>query len=88
MEHALEFHMLAAESGWNEQALKAVFCQRLNTNVLGQLACCDKEASFDAVTDLIICQENLLLDRKPRNPKPARLPLANTSPEPKQLGNT
>lgn len=32
-DYALEFHMLAAESGWNEVALKTVFHQGLNTEV-------------------------------------------------------
>lgn len=33
-EYTLEFHTLAAGSEWNEPALKAVFCQELNAEVL------------------------------------------------------
>lgn len=32
--YALKLQMLAAESGWNESALKAAFCQGLNNNIL------------------------------------------------------
>lgn len=33
-EHALDFRILAAESGWNEAALQAVFHQGLNPLIL------------------------------------------------------
>lgn len=43
-EYALEFHSLAAGSGWNEPALKAAFQQGLDPHVLTVLGCWDKQA--------------------------------------------
>lgn len=38
-EYAHKFHMFTAGSGWNEAALKAVFNQGLNPEILTELTC-------------------------------------------------
>lgn len=63
-EYALEFHMLAAESSWNEAALKPTFCQRLNNNALTELLYHNETATLHMLTDLAICLDNLLQDCK------------------------
>lgn len=60
LEYALEF-LIAEESSWNEVALKAVFCQVLNSDVLTELVCCDDDdATLNALINLAICLDHLL----------------------------
>lgn len=80
-EHALDFRTIAAESGWNESALKAVFRQGLNHNILIEMACCDDDTSLDFLIDLAIRLDNLLQDRKPKV-----LGLPPSAPKPMELG--
>lgn len=47
-EYALEFHTLVAGSGWNDSALKAVFCQGLDPIILTELACRDEQHTIDS----------------------------------------
>lgn len=60
--YALKFCTLAAENGWNEPALKAVFRQGLNENIRTEMVCRDDEASLDSMIDLTIHLDNLLQD--------------------------
>lgn len=48
------------ESGRNEPALKAAFCQRLIVEVLIELACRDNQATWDKLIDLAIWLNNLI----------------------------
>lgn len=77
-EYALEFLTLAAESEWNEPALKAVFRRGLNESVREEMACRDDEATLDSLIDLAICLDNLLCDRNyyqpPFQPRRERSP--------------
>lgn len=57
--YAMGFCMLTAGSGWNEPALKAAFCNRLNMDVLMELASQDKQVSLDSLIDLMIHLTNL-----------------------------
>lgn len=45
---------VAAESGWNEPALKTAFWQGLNADVLTEFPCKDSKASLDKLIDLAI----------------------------------
>lgn len=63
VDYALEFCILAAESGWNEAALKDVFPAGLNPEVQKEMACHDDEKSLDSLMDLAIRLDNLLRDR-------------------------
>lgn len=60
VEYALKFHALTTRSRWNEPALKAVFCQGLDSLILTELACCDEQQTLDSLTDLAIKLDNLL----------------------------
>lgn len=51
------------ESGWNEQALKAVFRHGLTDYILTKLTFHDDEALLDLLIDLAIQLDNLLHDR-------------------------
>lgn len=56
-EYALEFRTLAAESDWNDPALKAVL-----QSVSKEMACRDDEATLDSMIGLAILLDNLLKD--------------------------
>lgn len=47
-EYTLEFCMLAAGSVWNDLALKVVFRQDLDSNVLTELACLDEQHTLES----------------------------------------
>lgn len=53
---------MVADSGWNELALKAVYWQGLNPDVLIELTCRDNAASLDSLIDPSIKLDNLLQD--------------------------
>lgn len=48
-EYALKFRTLAAESGWNDSALRTVYRQGLNSNQLREMACRDDESTLDSL---------------------------------------
>lgn len=56
----LEFSTLAAGSGWNEPALKVVFCCGHNVEVLAEIACRDEKLPTDSFIYLAIRLDNLL----------------------------
>lgn len=64
VDYALRFHMLAAESQWNEPTLKAIFWRGLNNNILTELACRDDEATLDSLINMSIWIDTLLWDCK------------------------
>lgn len=66
-EYVPEFCMLTVESGWNDSALKAVFRQGLNGNILRVLACRDDAATLDSLIHLSIRLDNLLIEHFPRS---------------------
>lgn len=63
VEYALRFNTLAAESQWNEPALKAVFRRALNSKILKEQACWAEEAKLDSWIDMSIKIVNILWDR-------------------------
>lgn len=58
-EYALEFHVLAAGSGWNEPVLKATFHRGLDLDVLMELACRDDQITLLSTTNSVGCKLNL-----------------------------
>ena len=52
VEYSLEFHTLAASSGWNEAALLIMFRQGLNSKLLAELACKDDDLTLDQLITL------------------------------------
>lgn len=73
-EFALEFRILAAESGWNEPTLKTIFRAGLNLNIKKELACRDDKATLDSLIDLAIY--NLLRSQAPPLGAPAGITTA------------
>lgn len=66
VEYILEFCTLAAENGWNESTLKAVFRQGLNGKVLKELACRDESATLDTLIHLSILLPSLIIHMQSR----------------------
>lgn len=65
-EYALEFHTLAAESGWNDSAVRVVYRNGLNEELLRELACRDEAAPLDTLIRMSIKLDNLLKERLPK----------------------
>ncbi|KAK3523680.1 hypothetical protein QTP70_008614 [Hemibagrus guttatus] len=102
-EHAIEFRTLAAQSGWNDVALKAMFQRRLNIRLQAELACKGVDHSLSEYVTLAIQIDNLMRSTHARI-KSASMrniptqPLTSSSnstpsvdpanPEPMQLGAT
>uniref|UniRef100_A0A671LRM1 CCHC-type domain-containing protein n=1 Tax=Sinocyclocheilus anshuiensis TaxID=1608454 RepID=A0A671LRM1_9TELE len=59
-EYAILFRTLAAQSGWNDVSLKAVFQQSLNTDLQAELACKGENVSFSDFVTLTIKIDNLM----------------------------
>ncbi len=59
-EYAVEFRTLAAQSGWNDIALKAMFQHSLNTVLQTELACKGEDSSFSEFVTLAIRIDNLM----------------------------
>lgn len=59
VEYALDFRTLVATSRLNNAALRAVYQQGLNDNILKVLAFCDKALSLDALINLSIKLDNI-----------------------------
>lgn len=59
-EFAIEFRTLAAQSGWNDVALKAMFQKSLNCDLQAELACKGEESSFSDFITLTIRIDNLM----------------------------
>ncbi|KAK3540361.1 hypothetical protein QTP70_029552 [Hemibagrus guttatus] len=58
--YAIEFRTLAAQSGWNDVALKAVFQRSLNIELQAELACKGEDHSFTEYVTLAIKIDNLM----------------------------
>lgn len=70
---AIDFRILAAESGWNRPALKAAFLQALNENLKDELATRDEPHSLDDLIFLAIKLDARLRERpKTRDNAPSR----------------
>ncbi|KAL0154822.1 hypothetical protein M9458_049085 [Cirrhinus mrigala] len=59
-EYAIEFRTLAAQSGWNDVSLKAIFYNRLNIDLQTELACRRENSSFSELINLTIKIDNLM----------------------------
>ncbi|KAL0164283.1 hypothetical protein M9458_040036 [Cirrhinus mrigala] len=59
-DYAVEFRTLAAQSGWNDVALKAIFYNSLNVDLQTELACRRENSSFSELVNLTIKIDNLM----------------------------
>uniref|UniRef100_A0A146SAR5 Gypsy retrotransposon integrase-like protein 1 n=1 Tax=Fundulus heteroclitus TaxID=8078 RepID=A0A146SAR5_FUNHE len=101
-EYIIDFHLLAAESLWNEHALMDVFLTGLNDRIKDELATRDFPVSLKQLENLASRIDLRLMerrrDRRAARPAPPRLseavpaalspPRVLTDPEPMQLGRS
>ncbi|KAI2652463.1 Transposon Tf2-8 polyprotein [Labeo rohita] len=59
-EHAIEFRTLAAQSGWNNTSLIAMFYHSLNADLQTELACRREDLSFTDFVSLTVKIDNLM----------------------------
>ncbi|KAK3511603.1 hypothetical protein QTP70_011262 [Hemibagrus guttatus] len=90
-DYAIEFRTLAAQSGWNDVALKAVFQRSLNIELQAELACKGEDHSFTEYVTLAIKIDNLMCSNNARIKSTYMRTIPthandNASPEPMQLG--
>ena len=89
-EYSVDFRVLAAESGWGEEALQSVFVHGLSNVLKDELAARDSAASLDELILLAIRLDNRLRERRrekwgcPQAPPFHALPRATTSVGPIQ----
>lgn len=86
-EYALEFRTIAAGSGWNDLALKGIFHQGLNLEVLTMTAWHDEPLILDFLIDIAIWLDHLLHNRHPHLEMGGPLCM-DLPPELLQLGHT
>nr|XP_020455101.1 low-density lipoprotein receptor-related protein 1-like [Monopterus albus] len=63
-EYAVEFQMLAAEAGWNDQALRGAFWQGRQEHLKDILATRDEPATFAKLVAMAIKMDNRLRERR------------------------
>ncbi|KAL7836260.1 hypothetical protein AOLI_G00275440 [Acnodon oligacanthus] len=86
-EHALHFRTLAAEAGWDEKSLKAVYRHSLNEALQVELACQDSDNSLSDFIQLSITLDNLIgFRRRPVTGYPNVLSAVLSTPEPMEIG--
>ncbi|KAK0131553.1 Retrotransposon-like protein 1 [Merluccius polli] len=61
---AVEFRTLAAESGWNEEALQGVFQNALSSELKDRLTSWEEPANLDHLISLAIHMDNRLRERR------------------------
>ena len=85
-DYAIEFRILAAESGWDSLALQSMFSHGLGENIKDELAAKDDSESLDDLIALAIRLDNRLRERKReragRQQTPASLPHTSFHPPP------
>ncbi|KAK3523045.1 hypothetical protein QTP86_012674 [Hemibagrus guttatus] len=96
-DYAIKFRTLAAQSGWNEAALWAVFREGLNPGLQPELACQEDATSLTQFVATAICLDNLLCQHRagacpPVSARPRVRPdyprPREEVPEPMQLGRS
>lgn len=92
-DYAVQFRTLAAQSGWNDVALKSVFGEGLNPTLQAELATRDESLTLSEYITLTVKIDNLMRNC-PRSSAPKPVPVTTSSPvtvsadsdEPMQIG--
>lgn len=63
-EYSIEFRILAAEAGWNDEALMSVFANGLNDQLKDELAIKDEYSDLDALISAAIRLDNRMRERR------------------------
>lgn len=66
-QYAVDFRILAAESGWDDEALQAAFLRGLAENIKDELAARDESNSLEELISLAIRLDNRLRERLREN---------------------
>lgn len=91
-DYAIDIRTLAAQSGWNDVALKAVFKRGLNAQLQAELACKAVDLSFNELITLAIKIDNLMRNT-PRSRRGLQIKsepamTSHDAPEPMQIAST
>ncbi|KAK3530746.1 hypothetical protein QTP70_000808 [Hemibagrus guttatus] len=93
-DYAIKFRTLAAQSGWNDAALWAVFCEGLSPALQTELACWEDATSLSQYVATAIHLDNLLCQHRAgacppvsSYPRPDYPRPCEEAPEPMQLGS-
>lgn len=62
--YAIEFRILAVESGWNKVAIQGAFVRGLSEEIKDALAARDETDSLEALMSLSVCLDNHLRERR------------------------
>lgn len=73
-EFAIEFRTLAAESGWNDEALQGVFQNALSDNLKDELVSREEPGSLDQLISLAIRVDNRLRERRRERSSKSQVP--------------
>ncbi|KAL7884490.1 hypothetical protein AOLI_G00072600 [Acnodon oligacanthus] len=91
LDFSLTFHTLAAESGWNDQALETVYRNGLNEKLKSEMACKDDAQTLDGLIRLSFQLDNLIRSRKSvfsPSTTPAHTVTRTTEPEDMECDRT
>lgn len=80
-QYAIDFRILAAESGWDNTALQGVFMKGLNDRVKDELAARDETTSLEELISLATRLDNRLRERQREKSGRQFLPRVLTSPQ-------
>ncbi|KAK3574642.1 hypothetical protein QTP86_011554 [Hemibagrus guttatus] len=96
-DYAIKFRTLAAQSGWNDASLWAVFRAGMNPELQRELACCTEETTLSQFVATAIRLDNLMHQHqagtsrfttvRPRS-RPNYSSFREEAPEPMQLGRS
>lgn len=88
-EYAVDFRTIAAQSGWNETALKPMFKRGLHPKIQAEIACKDMDMDLHELISMAIRIDNLLRNT-PLSPFATSTSAMNSSEnmEPMQIGFT
>lgn len=65
-EYAVKFCSLSVETGWNDPALKAIFCKGLNPSLQAELTCRDEDTTLSQYINTAIRLDNLIHNHLPQ----------------------
>ncbi|KAF7646963.1 hypothetical protein LDENG_00179570 [Lucifuga dentata] len=79
-EYSIDFRVLAAKSGWNEEALQGAYLQGLSKQIKDELAARNEKDSLDSLISLSIRLDNQLQERcRERAGRPVLSPASRLS---------
>uniref|UniRef100_A0A4W6F130 CCHC-type domain-containing protein n=1 Tax=Lates calcarifer TaxID=8187 RepID=A0A4W6F130_LATCA len=84
-DYAVEFRILAAETGWDEPALRGIFIRGLAERLKDELAARDEPSTLDALVSLAVRLDNCLRERRREKHATSSSRPAPPAPPPQRL---